>query len=237
MKGIFFDLDDTLINFGGVTPRAWSLTCEKLLMTFPNLLLKQEDIVAKILEINEGYWKHEDNRKKGSANPRLARHEILEQAFNDLGQTDVEMYLEFLLNNYAIYKEEAIYLFDDVAETLDTLKKMGKKLAMITNGGSKRQRDKLARFNLTDYFDLIWISEEQEFSKPDIRVYQKVLEEFNIQPEAACMVGDNYLWEVEAPIRCGMKGMYLDFEAKGLPEDATLAPSLVIKNIKELLTW
>lgn len=40
IKAVFFDLDDTLINFGGVTKEAWVATCQEFVKDYPQLQLE-----------------------------------------------------------------------------------------------------------------------------------------------------------------------------------------------------
>ena len=37
IKLIIFDLDNTLINYGGVTKKAWNLTCAEMVRHYPIL--------------------------------------------------------------------------------------------------------------------------------------------------------------------------------------------------------
>lgn len=49
-----------------------------------------------------------------------------------------------------------------VEEVLSVLKEQGAKLALITDGWSQRQRAKLSRSGLSDFFEYIYISEEND---------------------------------------------------------------------------
>jgi putative hydrolase of the HAD superfamily len=48
------------------------------------------------------------------------------------------------------------------------------------------------------------------------------------------MVGDNLEWEVAAPQRQGMVGIWVDAAGNGLPEDSTVTPDRIIRSITEL---
>ena len=64
----------------------------------------------------------------------------------------------------AIYRsgEFDIKPVDGVKEVLSGLRERGVKLALVTDGWSKRQRAKLARSGLSDFFEYIYISEEND---------------------------------------------------------------------------
>lgn len=234
IKAIFFDLDDTLINFGGVTKEAWDLTCQSMIKHYPRIKINALDLSQHIYIKNETLWADEKSRPKGNVDFNLIRLKIVKDVFNELGIEDQEALL-FLVSNYALYKQEAIYLFPKVHETLDELHKRGYKLVLITNGDGQRQREKVQRFDLEKHFDFILIEGEQEYGKPDLRIYQKALDLCEVKANEACMVGDNYLWEVEAPIKYGLKGVWLNTSQKDIPMQHTYKPDLMIESISELL--
>ena len=237
IKAFYFDLDDTLINFGGVTEMAWEQAVEKMLEKYSEVIVSAEKLTQEILKVNTIYWADDRNHKSGNKSIHDARKGILLEAFTNIGLYKSTEYITFLLDNYPTFKEAAVHILPNVHETLATLKKMNYKLALITNGASGRQREKLERFNLEQYFDFIWISDEQEFSKPDERVYKRVTECLEIDITEACMVGDNYLWEVAAPKQIGLKGIFLNFNNKGLPANYQIEPDIMIENIDELLPY
>ncbi len=57
-------------------------------------------------------------------------------------------------------------MFPDAHATLDRLKELGVKLALITNGAAEPQRAKVVRFALEHRFDHIQIEGEHGFGKP-----------------------------------------------------------------------
>lgn len=232
IKALFFDLDDTLINFGGVTHQVWQLACTSLCNERPGLI--DADVLAnKINKINDAFWADEKRRPKGNTDFKKVRKDILKAAFLEL-HLDDKSALNYLLERYPLYKEQAVYLYDDVPKTLAQLKLLNYQLVLITNGDGQRQREKITRFNLTQYFDYILIEGELGFGKPEIQVYQKALDLCHINPQEACMIGDNYLWEVETPIRFGMQGIWVNRNNQKVISDQ-IKPSAIISNISELL--
>ena len=105
----------------------------------------------------------------------------------------------------------------------------------MTNGASAIQRDKIRRFDLAHRFDHIQIEGEFGQGKPELAVYRHALEKLGCDACDAWMVGDNYEWEVVAPQKLGMCGIWYDpFEA-GVPAAATARPTRVIKRLGELV--
>ena len=111
----------------------------------------------------------------------------------------------------------------------------GVRLALVTNGAAETQRAKIERFDLAHRFDHIQIEGEFGQGKPELAVYRHALERLGCDACDAWMVGDNYEWEVVAPQKLGMCGIWYDpFEA-GVPAHATAQPTRVIKRLGELL--
>lgn len=126
-------------------------------------------------------------------------------------------------------------LFPDAAETLNGLRDMGVRLALVTNGPSEIQRGKIDGFGLESFFDVILIEGEFGVGKPDRRVYEHVLGELDVKPEETWMIGDNLEWEVAGPQRAGIAGIWYDPEEEGLPEGGDFDPDMVVNSLSELL--
>ena len=107
----------------------------------------------------------------------------------------------------------------DAIETVRWLRESGRRLALLTNGAAAAQRRKIARFEIADLFDAILVEGELGFGKPDERVYQRALSALDVKPADAWMVGDNLEWDVAAPQKLGMSGVWIDARGRGLPDE------------------
>ena len=91
----------------------------------------------------------------------------------------------------------------------------GVRLALVTNGAGETQRAKIERFDLGHRFHHIQIEGEFGQGKPELAVYRHALERLGCDACDAWMVGDNYEWEVVAPQKLGMCGIWYDpFECR-----------------------
>ena len=91
-------------------------------------------------------------------------------------------------------------LFDDVLPTLDTLRRRGFQLGVVSNrhwGGEIFQED-LRTLGLLNYFDLrhMAISVDLGVRKPNPAIFLHVLNALNTAPEHAVMVGDSLLSDI-----------------------------------------
>jgi putative hydrolase of the HAD superfamily len=127
-------------------------------------------------------------------------------------------------------------LFPESRAFLDALRGRGVPLALVTNGDARQQRDKIERHDLARYFgDAIVIEGEFGCGKPQERVYREALRRLGTAADGAWMVGDNLEWDVAAPQRLGMSGVWIDREGAGLPAEASVSPDRIIRSLSELL--
>ncbi|MBS5116194.1 MAG: HAD family hydrolase [Erysipelotrichaceae bacterium] len=232
---LIFDLDNTLINYGGLTQKAWQLTCERLINSY-QLDLDANKLANEIVAVNNLIWEDESKRPKGNFSFNELRTSIVTKALQNLNIENEEI-VNYLVNQYSKCKHEVIYVFEDVEVTLKKLKKRGYLIALLTNGDSAFQREKLQRFDLEKLFDGIFIDGEQGVGKPEKRAYFNVLNYFKVSPNQACMIGDHFLWEVIAPKKYGLKAIWVNRGNLGVQSDEDTQADAVIKNIKELLNY
>lgn len=78
------------------------------------------------------------------------------------------------------------------------------------------------------------VDREVGFSKPDIRIYELALEKLSLQSDEVWMVGDNLVWDIEAPQKLGIYSVWNDFKQEGLPVDSSIIPNKIISSIFDL---
>src|SRR5690606_36604983 len=125
---------------------------------------------------------------------------------------------------YARVRHATLDVVPGAIETIRWLRSQGCLLALLTNGAAALQRSKIVRFQLEGLFDTILVEGELGFGKPDPRVYVRALQDLNVDPGDACMVGDNLEWDVAQPQRLGIAGVWVDVRGTGLPSDAPIQP-------------
>lgn len=232
-KAILFDLDDTIISFEGAGDRAWKEICRQFAES-EKTLFTAEKLLEQISLTRKWYWGDPERHRVGRMNIIMARREIVKTALNELQYLDEEKIYN-MADSYSKLQKELICLFPNSIETLKKLKESEVRLVLITNGSTENQRGKINRFCLTDFFEFCLIEEEVGFGKPDTRVFQIALEKLNLEAEDVWMVGDNLVWDVEAPKKVGIFSIWNDFRKNGLPENSTIIPDRIINDISELL--
>jgi putative hydrolase of the HAD superfamily len=234
-RGILFDLDDTILSAYGRPDIAWRKVTEEFAAQISPI--SPADLAARITAEARGFWDDAARHKEWRAKLYDARREIVRRALAGV-RPNVEFSSEIkhaIADRFTRLRDEEMTLFPGAGETLDTLKELGVRLALITNGTGEAQRAKIARFTLEHRFDHIQIEGEHGFGKPEERAYRHALSALALEPRDVWMVGDNLEWEVAAPQRLGIFAIWHDAYSQGLPPDSTIRPDRIITRLPELL--
>lgn len=231
-KAILFDLDDTIISFDGVVEEAWEEVCCSFVET-RKTAFSNEVLLHSIRSVRKWYWGDPERHRTGRLDMFKARREIVKQALKDLQYFDEEAGCS-LADNYTNRQLELVHLFPDSISTLERLKEQGIQLVLITNGNAEGQRWKINKFSLEQYFEFCLVEGEIGFGKPDSRVFELALNKLALKAEEVWMVGDNLVWDVQAPQKLGIFSIWNDYRKKGLPEGSEVIPDRIINSIGEL---
>ena len=231
-KAILFDLDDTIVSFSNATVLAWKKCCENFVSN-ESVIFNSVTLLQKINEVRTLYWSNPTRHKTGRENIKIARRQIVQTAFEALSYYNLDK-SNLLADNYSDLQDELLCLFDGAYETLQSLSELNIRMAIITNGTSKNQRGKLERFNLNKFFELVLVDTEVGFSKPDIRIYELALKKLSLPSNDVWMIGDNLVWDIEAPQKLGIYSIWNDFKQEGLPINSGIIPNKTIKSISDL---
>lgn len=234
-RAILFDLDDTLIRAYAQPEEAWT----RLLHVFaPHLDAHDpaaiERIRVAIMGEARAFWEDRAAAAKWRLDIPGARRLSVRRGLERLGYRD-EALADHIADAFTELRRAEYRLYPDAHATVDALRERGVKLALVTNGAGETQRAKIERFDLTHRFHHIQIEGEFGMGKPELDVYRHALERLGCDAGDAWMVGDNYEWEVEAPQKLGVCGIWYDPFDAGIPPHATAQPTRVIKRLGELL--
>jgi putative hydrolase of the HAD superfamily len=226
------DLDDTILAFTESAEPCWQRICGKYATRVDGLTA--ETLLTAINEVRTWYWADSERHRRGRLKLHEARREIVAEAFSRL-QGRAPAWTDEMADSYTLEREETVQPFPGAMEALHQLRHQTQHLALITNGQSETQRQKVNRLHLAPFFDYLLIEGEFGIGKPDARVYRHVLGQFGIAAESAWMVGDHLEWDVAASQRVGMKGIWMDYAGAGLPTTSAIHPDQIIRHLSGLL--
>lgn len=201
VKVVWFDLDDTLIDFTTNSRRA----LEKLYSAYrldkwwstPEQWIKNYELH------NMQLW---SDYAAGRVSREFLRMERFRAPLHDAGMPDDEArrksvqfdpsYLDML----ALERE----LMPGAVETLLKLRNNGYWTGVLSNGFAEVQHRKIRNAGLSDLIDLTVLSDDIGITKPDVRIYNHAMSRSNItEPEAHLMIGDNLLTDIKGAKQAG----------------------------------
>lgn len=232
-QAILFDLDDTLISaYSGPRRDVWRRTLEEFRGDLGGAVL---DLAADSIDAAaDAFWADPTRHRVARLDLAQARFDITGAGLWKLGIADAGLTLR-IADAFHTLRDSEMKLFPHAHELLDALRNAGVRLALVTNGASDVQRDKINRFDLEHRFEHIQVEGEVGFGKPDPQAYHHAMQALGAGPHQTWMVGDNLEWEVAAPKQLGIHTVWHDHAGNGLPGDAPAKPDRIIRGLAELM--
>jgi putative hydrolase of the HAD superfamily len=230
-RAVLLDLDDTILDDSGHAARCWEEACTVHASKLDGL--DPAKLVEAVHRVRTWYWSDAERHRVGRLDLLAAYREVVRMACEEVGLARSGAADE-IAAHYRTRRDDEIRPFPDAVETVRWLRDGGCRLALLTNGAAGAQRSKIERFGLEHLFDTILIEGELGFGKPDPRVYERALADLDVEPRDAWMVGDNPEWDVAAPQRQGIFGIWVDRWERGVLSDASIVPDRVIRRLREL---
>jgi putative hydrolase of the HAD superfamily len=133
------------------------------------------------------------------------------------------------------YAREAHRLYDDVQELLDFVVEVALPIALITNGATDVQREKLEVLGIEDRFVTVVVSGELGAAKPNARPFDTAVQALGSDPSRTWHVGDSLSKDVAGAQGAGLVAVWLNrrgyLRAVHDPE-----PDIEVESLSDLLT-
>jgi putative hydrolase of the HAD superfamily len=203
-KHIFFDLDRTLWDFDKNSTAMLKYLYENYLKdsTYSHFLQFKNNYES----INAKLWKLYGSNK---ISKEELRSERFKQTLALQGIYDVNLANQ-LSDEYVEKSPRQTQLFPNTKDCLNTLKREGYQLHIITNGFKEVQFIKLECAEIRSFFDVIVCSEMVGYNKPDKRIFEYALELTNAKPHESVMIGDDLEVDILGANRVGMQSVLFD---------------------------
>ncbi|MCT4619068.1 MAG: HAD-IA family hydrolase [Marinisporobacter sp.] len=219
IKGVVFDLDDTLISerlyvFSGFKEVAKKISCDYR------------------IDENELFF---NMKKLFEKDPKMIFNRLLDEHRLEYTMGDIKK----LIKHYREHIPD-IRLYDDANYMLKYLYNKKFKLGMITDGYENTQKNKIKVLGIEKFFDIIVITDEigRDYWKPHKRPYEMVKEKLELAYEEMFYVGDNIEKDFITANQLGMKTVMICRE-DGIYKEADMDKKYLakykIQNLKELI--
>ncbi|MEO0086916.1 MAG: HAD-IA family hydrolase [candidate division WOR-3 bacterium] len=196
IKGVVFDLDNTLIDF----VKMKDLAIEEAVnyMIDAGLNMDKEEVKREIYKIYE---------EKGIEYQEVFQDFLLKK----FGKIDYKILAAGIVG-YRRAKDFSLVPYPHTEYTLLELIKRGLKLAVVSDAPKLQAYLRLCYLGFLNYFDCVVAYEDTQKKKPDKEPFLLVLKMLNLKPEEVIMVGD---WHERDIIGAKLVGMKTAFARYG----------------------
>lgn len=126
-------------------------------------------------------------------------------------------------------------IFNGSAPLLKELQKRGFKTGVITNGPSVLQQTKMQQSGLMPYCDIVVVSGDLPFAKPDYRIFEYTAEKLGLKTSECVYIGDHPVNDVAGAKISGMQAIRMNW---GWFKNVDLRPDVpVITDIYDVLKY
>ena len=229
--GILFDMDDTVVDTYRASRVAWEEAAAKVAREHG---LDRQRVLQAFLAADRWYWQEPEREDWGRLNQAGARVRIARRALQQLAWRDDG--ISRWVGPFVVQaRVRALQPFAGALETLAELRRRGVALALVTNGEAASQRAKIEQVQLAERFDLVVVEGEFGIGKPEPEVFEHALAGIGTSPEKAWMVGDDLAKDIAGGQGFGLRTVWVDSRAEGLPENAPARPDRIVQAIAELI--
>ncbi|GLC89846.1 pyrophosphatase PpaX [Lysinibacillus piscis] len=206
IKALLFDFDGTLLN-----------TNELIIQTFMHVLNK---------------------RFPGQYSPKDCLKFIgpsLTQTFSELAPGEEEELIAQYRTWNEAHHDELITEYPDVVSTLEQLKAMGLKLAIVSTKRNETIQRGLTLLGANHLFDTCIGTDDVQNVKPDPEPVLLALSRLGIAKEEAIMIGDNS-HDIEAGHHAGVRAAGVAWAIKGEAYLQQFKPDYMLQHMSDLVT-
>ena len=197
LRGILFDLDDTLADSSGVEETVWEHVVEAIAEHVPGV--DRAGLRDRYLDVLEEQYAP---LAAGRIDFLTFRRNRLAAALDPWGDVSDELFERYVREKERIADE--MRPFPDAIATVRALRAQGIKVGVLTNGPSDFQRRKLEVSGLGPELDAIAISGELGVAKPEREAFELALALLGTTAGETAMVGDSLENDVAGAIAAGL---------------------------------
>ncbi len=219
---ILFDIDDTLVDFKG----SETASLKNCYRRFFSPLVAEDRFLNDYHRINRVLWQQVEENKISIAAVGSERFKQLADLYEFSFSSEIPQYYEQQLI-------ENSQFIDGAEELLDALLAKQIKIGFLSNGFSHIQRGKYKNLKLSRYSDVLVISEEVGWSKPQPEIFDYILKRMQSTASTTLMVGDSLTSDGEGAYRANMPFCWYN-PGKRL-SSSPWEPTHVLYDLKDLL--
>ena len=188
LDAIFFDIDDTLFSTSVFADQARRAAIDAMMLA--GLRTDRETALRELQEViaefSSNYGSHFDK--------------VLDRLGPDsyTGHNRAVLVAAGVVAYHGT-KESDLKVYDDVYATLKWLSAKPVVRGIVSAGITIKQAEKLVRLDVLEFItrSAVFFTDQVGFSKPNPKLYRRVLERLNLSPERCIYVGDNPTHDID----------------------------------------
>jgi putative hydrolase of the HAD superfamily len=230
VTALLFDLDDTLLDYSTGVEVCWGESCATVAAPAG---VDPVALAQAVAEVQRWFWADPVRHRRERIDMIAAWGKIAAGALECTGGARDGL-AAALAADFAGRRRAAMRLFPDALDVLARFRLRGVPLGLVTNGDARLQREKIQRYDLARFFDVLVIEGEFGAGKPDAEVFHHALAVLGTAPAAAWMVGDHLVWDVAGAQGAGLRAAWIDRRRGGLPAASPARPDRIVHSLSEL---
>ncbi len=224
VRAVLFDFDDTLQS----RPAAYKRYADRFVKHhFPSL--SAEEQAARALDM---WHRNGDGHAHKNGSHYIPYPVYFQELIDVWGWQNPPTIDELTAECRQVLASETV-LFDDARPMMETLRKNGFTVGLITNGYSSMQGRKLDISGLRPLLDLAVVSGDEGIRKPDPEIFRRAAARLGVSPADCVYVGDHPYYDLSGATAAGMRVLYVD--AFGLHLTTDVPTVTTLSQIPELL--
>lgn len=195
LKAIFFDLDQTLIDFMSMK----KASCEAAVgaMIAAGVKLDKEDAIKILYKLYDEHG--------------IEYNLIFQEFLTKINKEIDYKILAYGITAYRKVQAGMLEPYPNVIPTLIKLKEKGLKLGIISDAPRLKAWLRLTEIKIADFFDVVISFEDTNELKPNMLPFQKAMEKLSVKPDECIMVGDNPDRDIMGAQRVGMMAVFAKY--------------------------
>ncbi|MDN4185882.1 MAG: HAD family hydrolase [Dehalococcoides mccartyi] len=206
IKGVFFDLYNTLI---GYQPSREEMTVK--LLAELGYTINEDDLYLPVNKADE-YFYQQNAQKPVSLRERAEQMAVWSHYYRIiLEEIGIEPKPELINNLISRWKnlKWEMTLYQDVIPCLENLKKRNLKIGLISNA-EKDMSELFNKTGLNKYLETVVISQEVGVTKPNPLIFQAALKKSGLTAKEVLYIGDQYQVDYMGAMNVGLNPVLLD---------------------------
>ncbi|MCR4327005.1 MAG: TIGR02253 family HAD-type hydrolase [Nanoarchaeota archaeon] len=219
IKAILFDIDNTLIDFMGMKKKSSEAAIEAMIKA--GLNMSKSDALKLMYELYELHG--------------IESQRIFQKFTKKIYGKENYKLISYGVLAYRKMRETYLAPYTNVIPTLIEVKRLGYKLAIVSDAPIMEAWMRIASLNLDEFFEVIITKADARRQKTHTAPFKLALRRLNIKPEEAVMVGDRIERDVNTAKKLGIKTIYARYGDENPPERGKSGADFEINDISEIL--